>query len=66
MNAVWTQTSLPMDAEITGFQAINTFAVDANGYTGGATCAKFEGLGKSADGLCVLDGNWESHINPSP
>ena len=57
VSAVWTQTSLPMHPYITGFEAINQFAVDANGYTGGATCAKFEGLGKSADGLCIFDGN---------
>ena len=49
-DVVWTQTSSPTEATITGFKAISADAVNAHNYAEGAVCAKFNGLGKSPEG----------------
>ena len=57
VDVVWTQTSSLVESTIRGFNAISADAINAHEYSSGATCAKFDGLGKSPEGACVLDGN---------
>ena len=57
VDVIWTQTSSPLESTIQGFNAISADAINAHEYSSGATCAKFDGLGKSPETACVLDGN---------